>query len=108
MPRTLQAHVAVLIQPMPRDFAVGFHDHGSYVRWHDTVTVEGHGPVDVELGYSRAGGRANEDQERANLRASVWQVIELARLGRIDLLDHCLTDRHKRDRPVSKPQIVAS
>ena len=108
MPRALQPHVAAFIQPMPSDFAIDFHDHGTYVRWHDTFTVIGHGPVEVELGYSRAGDRANEDQERANLRAGAWQAMELARLGRIDLLSHCLTDRHRRDRPISEPQVVAS
>ena len=106
MPRTLQPHVAALIRPMPSEFAVNFEDHGRLVRWADTLIVEGHGPIEVELGYSRAGGQADEGRERATLRASVWQAMELARLGRIDLLQFALVDRHKRNRPVSRPQLV--
>lgn len=40
------------------------------------------------------------------LRAEVWQVLELARLGRQDLLAHARTDRRKAfARPISKPEI---
>lgn len=107
MARTVQPSVAAQVRPMPSDFAINFEDHGRYVRWTATLTVEDHGPVDVELGYSRASGKADEAKERANLRASAWQAMEFARLGRVDLLNHCAVDRHKRDRPISKPQIVA-
>jgi hypothetical protein len=108
MPRTLQAHVAALIRPMPDDFTVNFEDHGRLVRWSDTLVVEGHGPVDVELGYSRAAGKADETKERANLCASAWQAMELARLGRLNLLQFALVDRHKRDRPISRPLITVN
>jgi hypothetical protein len=105
MPRTLQPHIAALIAPMPNDFSVVFEDHGRYVRWTDTLTVQGHGPIQVELGYSRAGGDAAEAKERASLVASAWQAMELARLGRADLLQFANVDRHRRDRPISKPLI---
>lgn len=108
MPRTLQPHVAAQVQPMPDDFSVNFEDHGRFVRWTSTLTVEGHGPVEVELGYSRAGGDTAEAKERANLCASAWQAMELARLGRLDLLQFALVDRHKRDRPVSRPLITVN
>jgi hypothetical protein len=108
MPRTLQAHMAAQIRPMPDEFSVNFEDHGRLVRWSDTLIVEGHGPVDVELGYSRAGGKADEAKERKNLCASAWQAMELARLGRLDLLQFALVDRHKRQRPISRPLITVS
>ena len=57
MLRTLQPHIAALVRPMPDDFSVNFEDHGRYVRWTETLMVEGYGPVEVELGYSRARGR---------------------------------------------------
>lgn len=106
MPRTLHPALAVLIRPIPNDFKIAFDDHGRYVRWTATLIVEGHGPLDVELGYSKASGKADEAKEQANLRASAWQAMELARLGRLDLLSHCRVDRHKRDRPISRPQIA--
>ena len=103
--RPLPAEVAALVRPMPTDFAVGFDDHRHYVRWSSSVMVQGHGPVQVELGYSKASGKADPAKEETNLRARVWQTMELARLGRIDLLQYCLTDRHKRNRVISRPQI---
>ena len=92
----LPPDVAELVQPMPDDFAPAFEDRGRYVRWGATLTVEGGDPVAVELGYSRAGGKADEIAERENLRISAWQAMEFARLGRRDLLAHCIVGRHKR------------
>ena len=106
MLRMLQPHIAALVRPMPDDFSMNFEDHGRYVRWIDTLMVEGHGPVEVEIGYSRATGKGDETTERANLYAGAWQAIELARLGRIDLLEFCRVDRHNRARPVNKPLIM--
>lgn len=102
MSRPLTADIAALVRPMPDDFTLALEDHGRYVRWESTLTVEGHGPVEVELGYSRAAGDRNEPIERAILRERAWQAMELARLGRTDLLDYCMVDRHKRARPISK------
>lgn len=96
MSRVLPADVAPLVRPVPDDFLIAFDDHGHYVVWTAILTVTDYGPVNVELGFSRAGGRANEKQERVNLREGAWQVTELARLGRIDLLSFCMVDRHKR------------
>ena len=95
MSRPLPPDVANLVRPMPPDFDPKLEDHGRYVRWGATLNIEGSGPVDVELGYSRAGGKAAEDREQRNLRAGAWQVTELARLGRFDLLNYCLVIRHK-------------
>ena len=106
MTRPLPANIAALIRPVPGDFAPSFDDHVRYVRWAATLTVEGYGPVNVELGYSRAAGKADENKEAANLRARIWQSMELARLGQIDLLQYCHVDRHKRDRKISRPEIT--
>ncbi len=98
MSRSLPPDVAALIQPMPVNFSPTFEDHenGRYVRWAQTLNVAGIGPVDVELGYSRAGGMTDEKKDVDNLRASAWQTMELARLGRRDLLDYCVVGRHRR------------
>ena len=93
--RQLPPVLATKIEPVPSDFAPTFEDRGKYVRWADTLTVPDHGPIEVELGYSKAGGKADESKEAANLRARVWQTMELARLGRVDLLGYCLVSRHK-------------
>jgi hypothetical protein len=106
MTRPLPAALAAIIKPIPPDFQISLDDHGKYVRWTATLAVDGHGPVDVELGYSKAGGKADEAAERSRLRARAWQAMELARLGRADLLDYCSTDRHKRQRPISRLQMT--
>ena len=97
MTRPLPPAIALLIEPVPGDFAPTFTDHGRYCRWTATLIVKDHGPAEVELGYSKAGGKADESKEAANLRARAWQAMELARLGRIDHLGYCLVTRHKRD-----------
>jgi hypothetical protein len=94
--RALPHVVAAQVRPVPGDFSPTFEDRGHYIYWSATLAVDGHGSVDVELGYSRASGKADEAKEAANLRARVWQTMELARLGRADLLRYCLTTRHKR------------
>jgi hypothetical protein len=102
MTRVLHPTLAALIRPVPGDFSPTFTEinKGRAVRWSDTLTVEGYGPAEVELGYSKFG---DESQEAATLRAGAWQAMELARLGRIDLLSHCLVDRHK-NRPRAQRQ----
>ena len=96
MSRALPADVAGLILPIPDEFTPTFGDRGYYVRWGAIVDVTGSGPLSVELGYSKASGKADDPKERANLRADAWQVTELARLGRGDLLAYCTVGRHKR------------
>ena len=95
MTRVLPAVVAALVKPVPGDFSPTFTDGKGFVRWADTLIVANHGPAEVELGFSKAGGRADESAEMATLRAGVWQAMELARLGRLDLLGYCLVSRHK-------------
>ena len=109
MSRTLPPMIAALIKPVPGDFSPTFTDHtvkgrGAFVRWTETLTVTDHGPLEVELGFSRANGKADVSAEMANLRAGAWQAMELARLGRMDLLGYCSVSRHK-SHPVSIPGI---
>lgn len=96
MSRALPADVAALVRPMPKDFNPSVEDRGRYVRWAATLDLPDETKVNVELGFSLAGGRADQNTERENLRASAWQTTELARLGRRDLLDYCIVRRHKR------------
>lgn len=98
MSRTLDPAFSSFLEPIPADFAPTFEEvrKGRAVRWAATLIVKDHGPVDVELGYSKASGKADEAAEAARLRAGAWQAMELARLGRLDLLSHCLVGRHKR------------
>ena len=98
MTRALPPTIAALLRPIPADFAVAFEDRGRLVRWSATLIVEGYGPIEVELGYSRAAGKVDEHKEQSNLRARIWQTLELARLGRGDLLDYCTVGRHDRRR----------
>lgn len=66
------------------------------MRWAATLDLPDAKTINVELGFSRAGGKADENKERENLRKSAWQTTELARLGRSDLLAYCIVGRHKR------------
>jgi hypothetical protein len=93
MSRALPPDVVALVLPMPDGFAPTFEDHDRYVRWAATLTVEGVGPLDVELGFSKV---VDSPEQRVSLRASAWQAMELARLGRRDLLGYCMVGRHKR------------
>lgn len=105
--RPLPADIAALIRPIPADFTINFEECGWFVRWAAILTIEGHGPMQVELGYSMASGKADEAKERINLRARAWQCMELARLGRADLLAYASVDRHKRNRTINRPLIAA-
>ena len=91
----LPPDVAALVQPMPADFYPQIEDRGRYAWWGATLMVSGE-PVAVELGFSKAGGKVDEAAECEKLRKSAWQATELARLGRRDLLAHCIVGRHKR------------
>ena len=96
MSRSIPPDVAALIAPLPPDFRPSFEDRGRYVRWTDTLALPDQTSIHVELGFSRASGKADENKERENLRKSAWQTTELARLGRADLLAYCIIGRHKR------------
>ena len=93
MSRHLPPDVARLMRPMSADFSPKFDDHGNYLRWSATLDVDHHGQIDVEIGFHGSG-----ESGPSHLRASAWQAMELARLGRIDLLSHCRVDRHRARR----------
>ena len=92
MSRILPAHVASQIQPMPPNFHPAFEDKGRYVRWSATLQVNGAGPLEVELGCIKRSGL----MYGVLLARSAWQAMELARIGRGDLLKHAAVGRHKR------------
>ena len=99
MTRPLPPDVAEKVAPIPDDFKPTFEDHGRYLRWAGRVEVAGHGPVDLELGFHHHPGRRDSQADGPlSLRASAWQAMELARLGRLDLLSHALLHRHKARR----------
>ena len=91
MSRHLPSDVAALLRPTPTDFLFKIEDHGHYLRWSATLDVDHHGQIEVELGFHGSNGHSH-------LRASAWQAMELARIGRLDLLSHCRVDRHKARR----------
>ena len=94
MARVLPADVEALIRPIPDEFSPTFDEQQGYVQWTATLRIEGHGPLNVQLGFSLAANKANRAAEEKKLSASAWQAMELARLGRMDLLSHCVVDRH--------------
>lgn len=94
MSRVLPADVDALVRPVPDDFGPVFKEQNGYVEWTATLRIEGHGPLNVHLGFSLAANSANRAEEEKKLRAAAWQAMEIARLGRIDLLSHCVVDRH--------------
>ena len=94
MSLVLPAHVAERIRPVPSDFSPAFEDHPGYVRWAATLDVIPSGPMDVEIGFSKAGGDLAIRRER--LRQSAWQAMELARLGQRGLLGYSSVTRHNK------------
>lgn len=90
--RPLPSAIARLVRPMPATFAPVLEDRGRFLRWSETLVVNG-ASVAVELGFHRCG--KGDHAGAVHLRAAAWQAIELARLGRFDLLNHCRVDRHR-------------
>lgn len=78
--------------PCPADFAPTLTDNGRSIAWRGTVTVHSPGrstPLLVEYGLSKSDPDARE-----RVRAAVWEIKELARLGREELLGFARADRH--------------
>lgn len=102
------AEVATLIQEIPKDFTVPYSidKTGRVLKWSGSIPDADETSaqrIKIELGALRTGDVAADEKA---LYAEVWKVMELARLGRHDLLNHVRADRHKVGRPVSTPQIV--
>lgn len=95
MSRIIPADVAARMQPVPADFIPVFVDCGHYIHWAGRLEVGAAGPMDVELGFSKQG-KASLQTKRDHLRKSVWTAMELARLGRRDLLNYCSVTRHRK------------
>lgn len=94
MTRILPVAVLDQVRPVPDDFTPIFEaPDARYLRWSEIVEVKDHGLVHLELGYHIRKG--HEVPSGVALRAAAWQAMELARLGRVDLLSHARVDRHK-------------
>ena len=92
--RTVPPAVAKLIRPMPVGFNPAVQDRGRYFWWGERFDVSGT-MVEVELGFSKAGGKADVPAEMARLKRGAWQLTELARLGRKDLMLYAEIGRHR-------------
>jgi hypothetical protein len=89
--------------PVPASFQPEFEEFKKHIRWSHVMRNPGAAPVTLELGMRRA--HYGDAQMRAALRNTAWQALELVRIGRLDLLQGAMQDRHKRNRPVSKPGV---
>lgn len=94
MSRVIPVDVVARMQPMPADFNPAFDDRGHYVKWSGALDLAS-GSMDAELGFSKQG-KAGIHTRREHLRKSVWTAMELARLGRRDLLNYCSVTRHRK------------
>ncbi len=79
---------------MPRDFNPDIQDSGNHYWWGEKLEVAGE-TMTVELGFSKAGGKANIPAEMRHLREGAWQLKELARIGRRDLMQYADIGRHR-------------
>ncbi len=78
----------VALDPMPEDFTCNIADEPRGLM-KATVTING---SKYEVGI-----RGKDAADSANyLKQSVWQLMELSRLGRTNLMAYASTDRHAR------------
>lgn len=104
------ADVANLFQPIPDGFTPPCETEktGRVLIWRGSVPdgqPNSAQRLKVEVGAVRAV-KGGDPAAYETLKAEVWQVMELARLGRQDLLSYARTDRRKAfARPISKPEI---
>lgn len=104
------------MNPMPADFTPSFEDRDKppHVYWGAGVAVTGLSePIAIELGFSKAGitSPVEDARRRERLRLQVCQIMELARLGRVDLMRHARADRHtgRKAKPITAlPTVPAS
>lgn len=96
IPDALRAH----FNPMPPDFAPSIMEMPKAWAWRGRVEIASPGRVDkveCEYGLPKSMGHT-----AAELRAFVWEIMELGRLGRGDLLTFARVDRHSK-RPAPLP-----
>ena len=90
------ADIAAQIQPMPDDFTVPMQmsKNGMALAWYATLDTPA-GPIDVEYGVNLvSGSRETMDGAIRTILQTAWQSLELARLGRVELLHYIRKDRH--------------
>lgn len=96
IPDALRAQFA----PMPADFAPHIMETPKAWAWRGRVEVASPGRVDkIECEY---GLPRSMDHAADELRAFVWEIMELGRLGRGDLMGFARVDRHSK-RPAPLP-----
>lgn len=103
--RDFPPDVAPLVLPVPAWFTIHPHvsSNGLALRWADTLATT-EGPLDLEYGLRIRTGTADEMAElTGRLRVSAWQVHELIRLHRLDLLNHARADRHSARPAAGRP-----
>lgn len=89
------------VLPVPVDFQPEFEEKQKFIRWQHVLRRPGEAPMVFELGMRRSQG--TDAEIRLRLRSEAWQILELIRLGHMRMVEHARQDRHKKDRPVSKP-----
>lgn len=90
--------------PMPPDFRPVVQQDNDRMWWRGRVTTKIGDRVDqlqVEYGFSKRSG-----QDASEIKRVAWEIHELARLGRGDLISYARQDRHTA-RAVTKPTITA-
>ena len=79
----------VMIQPMPDEFSVTVDDDGRVLK----ATSRINGQL-YELGLRPERKPVALEQARIDLHKGIWQLHELARLNRPDLMQYAHKDRH--------------
>lgn len=103
--RDIPPDLAAQVFPPPPWFTIhpAVTKGGLALRWSDTLQTRD-GPLDLEYGLRIRTGTATEMAElTAQLRRSAWQIHELVRLHRLDLIHHTRTDRHSERPAAGRP-----
>lgn len=79
----------VTLESAPPDFAPTFTDDGQVIAWRGTI-----GGKQYVLGLRPARTAAALAAAHKDLRNGVWQLMELQRIGRQDLMQYGAADRH--------------
>ena len=100
----IPASVRAKMLPAPQNWNPPIHEDDDRIWWRGIVTTsigQRVSQLPVEYGFSKRNG-----PDRSVVKAVAWEITELARLGRLDLIGYARVDRHK-GRPVAKPEITA-
>lgn len=95
--------VRAKMAPMPPEFRPVILQDDNRIWWKGRVTSHigsNVQQVQVEYGFSKRSG-----QDASDLKRIAWEISELARLGRPDLINYARVDRHAAR--VTTPTITA-